>query len=161
MTKKIGIVALFLFTMSSLEVGCLQQSSSERSSSVKEPNYSHSNNGLSVGFTEQTIARTTHALVDMSTYEKKVDRAVAFYRQKLHHRPKSKPLIMVLGGSSTGGMSNQGYHFWPAYLQRNMPKYHIQSISVGGATTWHLAKTVQRLGVHAEYCILYAKNIVY
>ena len=147
MTKKLSIVLLLMIVsivFSFLHLGCFQQNPPDETKSK------------TVSITEQTIAHTTHALVDMSTYEKKVDRAVTFYRQKLRHRPKNKALILALGGSSTGGMSNQDYHFWPAYLQKKMPQYHIQSIAVGGATTWHIAKILQRLGVHAEYCILYA-----
>jgi lysophospholipase L1-like esterase len=109
-----------------------------------------------VGLTEKTIAHTTHALFDVTAYTQKVERAVAFYRDQIKQRPKNKTLIFVLGGSATGGMTHQGQHFWPAYLQKKMPSYHIQSLALGGATTWHISKILQKLGVPAEYCILYS-----
>ena len=37
-----------------------------------------------------------------------------------------------------------------------MPNYHVQSLALGGATTWHISKILQKLGVKAEYCILYS-----
>ena len=106
---------------------------------------------------EQAFAHTTHSLMDISSYTKKVERAVSFYRDNVRNRPnKKKPLILILGSSSTGGMSHQNRHFWPSYLQKKMPNYHIQSLAVGGATTWHIAKILHLVGVKAEFCILYA-----
>ena len=51
----------------------------------------------------------------------KVERAVSFIEIPFGKDQKTEKLILVLGGSSTGGMSHQNQHFWPSHLQKKMP----------------------------------------
>ena len=143
-------------------LGCRQEGEVELSTPKQEDVSLHNRHNLKeekkrrIGITEQTVAHTTHALFDVTAYMQKVERAVSFYRDPIRTRPKDRKLILVLGGSSTGGMSHQKQHFWPYHLQKKMPNYHVQSLALGGATTWHISKILQKLGVKAEYCLLYS-----
>lgn len=157
MTKKTFLIfVLFLIW------GCSQEGEVEVSTSKQEEvllNNRHNpknNKKRQIGIAERTVAHTTHALFDVTAYMQKVERAVSFYRDSIRKRPKDRKLILVLGGSSTGGMSHQNQHFWPSHLQKKMSNYHVQSLALGGATTWHISKILQKLGVKAEYCILYS-----
>ena len=50
-----------------------------------------------VPLSEQAFAHTTHSIMEISSYTKKVDRAVAFYRDGIRNRSnKEKPLILAL-----------------------------------------------------------------
>ena len=45
--------------------------------------------------------------------------------------------------------------FWPEILRRELKTVHVQSLARGGATTWHMRKVVEGLGIKADICILY------
>lgn len=66
----------------------------------------------------------------------------------------SRPLIVALGGSSSGG-GTRG-RFWPQVLQERLQgRASVVSLAWGGATTWHLLRLMEEAQVQADICILY------
>ena len=96
--------------------------------------------------------------MSLERYLEKVDRAEGFYKPLLKRLDSTKPLIVVLGGSSSGGMRrpDETTDFWPDWVRKKLPEYEVQSLAFGGATTWHLNKLMDRLDVRAHTCLVYA-----
>ncbi len=66
----------------------------------------------------------------------------------------SRPLIVALGGSSSGGGTRGRY--WPQILQERLEgRASVVSLAWGGATTWHLLHLMQESKVQADICVLY------
>ena len=122
--------------------------SSQRTVSVKpKPNQ---------GKTADSMSAALWASSSIDTYLSKVDDIVRHYDASLKKRPRQKPLVLVLGSSSTGGRTiPNNMKFWPGRLQDKKNTVHIQSVAWGGATTWHMRKVVEKLNLTADICILY------
>ena len=106
----------------------------------------------------KTTAMVLHQTVGISKYMKKVDRVVQTYKHLLERRDRDKPLIVIMGSSSSGGESvlhSPKMKFWPLVLQELLPETHVQSIAMGGATSWHMRHALLKLHVNPEVCILY------
>ncbi len=107
---------------------------------------------------EKTTAMVLHQTIGISKYMRKVDRIVQTYRQMLERRDKDKPLIVVLGSSSSGGQSvihTQKMTFWPIVLQAELPDVNVQSIAMGGATSWHMRHALYKMNIYPDVCVLY------
>ena len=106
---------------------------------------------------ELSAAVMWHAM-DLERYEEKVERAEAFYLPQIQDLDPNKELIVILGGSSSGGMRlpDEATKFWPDWIAEKHPDFEVQSLSFGGATTWHIRKLMERLQLKAHTCILYA-----
>lgn len=66
----------------------------------------------------------------------------------------SRPLIVALGGSSSGGGTHGRY--WPQILQERLEgRASVVSLAWGGATTWHLLRLMEQAQVQADICVLY------
>jgi lysophospholipase L1-like esterase len=99
------------------------------------------------------VARVLETTLGLDAYERKVDQAVELYGPKLKARDATRPLVVTLGSSSTGGNDPRG--FWPEYLGKELPDADVQTLAWGGATSWHMLKIMERLDVRADACVLF------
>jgi lysophospholipase L1-like esterase len=107
-------------------------------------------------FTERSMSSAMWNASSLETYQRKVDDIVAFNKKKIASRPLEKPLLFVLGSSSSGGGTRgNNMRFWPEILKKDLQQVHVQSLARGGATTWHMRKVLEGLNTKADVCILY------
>ena len=68
------------------------------------------------------------------------------------------PIINRGYGSTSGGDSiiqSPKMQFWPLVLQQELPEAHVQSIAIGGATSWHMKHAFQQLNIKPDVCVFY------
>lgn len=107
-------------------------------------------------FTERSVSSAIWNSTSMETYQRKVEDIIAHNKKKIADRPIEKPLLLILGSSSSGGGTRgNNMRFWPEILKRDLTKVYVQSLARGGATTWHMRKVLEGLHTKADICILY------
>ena len=108
------------------------------------------------GLMERSMSSAMWNAASIDTYQKKVQEIVDAHQESLAKRDRSKPLLLVFGSSSSGGGTRgNNMKFWPEILRRDLTKVYVQSLARGGATTWHMRKSVEGLNQKADICILY------
>ena len=110
----------------------------------------------SSGFIDRSMSSVMWSSASIETYQKKVQEIVDANQSSLEKRDRSKPLLFVLGSSSSGGgTKGNNMKFWPEILRRDLNNVHVQSLARGGATTWHMRKVLEGINIKADICILY------
>ncbi|MCP4807266.1 MAG: SGNH/GDSL hydrolase family protein [Proteobacteria bacterium] len=108
--------------------------------------------GLTAGSEQDAgVAEVVVVTMGIRAFENKVDEAVRFYGPSV--RSPRSPLVVTFGSSSSGG--NQPAGFWPDHLGRALPQAQVQTLAWGGATSWHMRSTLERLDIRPDVCVMY------
>jgi hypothetical protein len=104
------------------------------------------------------IAKLLWSTMDIEKYRAKTTDAAKRYAGSFRGRDSSRPLVVALGSSSSGGFSgtqDPNARFWPSVVQDGHPHLDVVSLAVGGATTWHMGGLLDELDIQPAVCILY------
>jgi len=94
------------------------------------------------------------AALERALVEQKVDLIVTRGRASLAALPDDgRPLVVTLGSSSSGGGTPGA--FWPRRLAAARPDLRVLDLAEGGATSWHMARALEGLGLRPAACLLY------